>query len=65
MNSHDARHSNRVGKPASAWSRLRTWMLAFGGVIVLATGAIVAFEVSACGCASAFRSACAAVAGYA
>jgi hypothetical protein len=44
MNSGVGRHSKRVAKPASGWSRHRKWLFAFGGVIVVAAGAIIAFE---------------------
>ena len=44
MNPDDGRHLGAVA-PTSWWSRHRKWVLSLGGVLVLAAGAIVAFDV--------------------
>lgn len=44
MNSRGGRHSRQIANPAARWPRHRMLLLAFGGVIVVAVGAVIAFE---------------------
>ncbi len=45
MKPHGGRHPRQTAAPGSCWSRHSKWLLALGGALVVAAGAIVAFIV--------------------
>ncbi|MGH3551757.1 MAG: hypothetical protein ACRDT5_04005, partial [Mycobacterium sp.] len=46
MNRRGGLHSRRAAAPTSWWSQHSKWVLALGGALVVAAGAIVAFDVA-------------------